>query len=377
MLLKLGEEFWQLAVCEENKYMENVRLGDYIQEYTVRNKKEEDIPVYSVTNTQGFCRDYFGKEVASKNKSTYKIVPKGFFAYNPSRINVGSVDWQRIEDKVLVSPLYNVFSVSEKVYQQYLYYYLKSDKILHYIKEFATGSVRDNLKLSILYEFPICLPEVDRQKEIACLLDKVQEIIQIYKKQLKKLDELVKSRFVEMFGDPIKNEKVWEKVKLGERCDIITGNTPSRADPENYGNFIEWIKSDNINTPYTVITQAQEFLSVKGFQKCRYVEAGSILMTCIAGSINCIGNVAITNRRVAFNQQINAIVPKQDNVLYLYWLMILSKPVIHNTINMALKGILSKKQLSEILFPFPSVNLQNQFAAFVAQVDKSKLFELK
>ena len=68
-----------------------VRLGDYIQEYSARNKAEEDIPVYSVTNTQGFCRDYFGKEVASKDKSTYKIVPRGYFAYNPSRINVGSL----------------------------------------------------------------------------------------------------------------------------------------------------------------------------------------------------------------------------------------------------------------------------------------------
>lgn len=102
-----------------------VRLGDYIQEYTVKNKKEEDIPVYSVTNTQGFCRDYFGKDVASKDRSTYKIVPRGYFAYNPSRINVGSVDWQRHEDRVIVSPLYNVFSVSKELDKQYLYYYLK------------------------------------------------------------------------------------------------------------------------------------------------------------------------------------------------------------------------------------------------------------
>ena len=113
-----------------------VRLGDYIKEYSVRNKNDEDIPVYSVTNTQGFCQDYFGKEVASKDRTTYKIVPKGCFAYNPSRINVGSVDWQRNEDRVIVSPLYNVFSVAPELNQQYLYYYLKSDVTLHFIKEF-------------------------------------------------------------------------------------------------------------------------------------------------------------------------------------------------------------------------------------------------
>ncbi len=184
------------------------------------------------------------------------------------------------------------------------------------------------------------------------------------------------SRFVELFGDPVSNPKDWNIEPLGKRCGIITGNTPPRSEPENYGKYIEWIKSDNINTPFTFITKAQECLSEAGFEKCRFVEAGSILMTCIAGSIDCIGNVAVTDRRVAFNQQINAIVPEQDEVLYLYWLMQLSKPMIHRTINMALKGILSKSQLSEIVFPFPPITLQEQFVAFVEQTDKSKYYSI-
>ena len=182
------------------------RLGDYIREYSVRNKINEDIPVYSVTNSQGFCKDYFGKEVASKDKSTYKIVPKGCFAYNPSRINVGSVDWQRNEERVIVSPLYNVFSVSSDLDNQYLYYFLKSDIALCLIKNIATGSVRDNLKLSMLYEFPINLPNIERQKEIVSTLDKLQSIITHLRTQLEKLDLLVKARFVEMFGDIYTNK---------------------------------------------------------------------------------------------------------------------------------------------------------------------------
>ena len=95
-------------------------------------------------------------------------------------------------------------------------------------------------------------------------------------------------------------------------------------------------------------------------------------MTCIAGSINCIGNVAVTDRRVAFNQQINAIIPKQDDVLYLYWLMQLSKPIIHSSINMALKCILSKGQLSEMAFPFPPSELQNYFSMFANGAESTK-----
>ena len=219
----------------------------------------------------------------------------------------------------------------------------------------------------------IPFPALEEQEKIAQTMNRISRIISDCQQQLQKLDELVKARFVEMFGDPVSNPKDWNVEPLGKRCGIITGNTPPRSDPENYGKYIEWIKSDNINTPFTFITKAQECLSEAGFEKCRFVEAGSILMTCIAGSIDCIGNVAVTDRRVAFNQQINAIVPEQDEVLYLYWLMQLSKPMIHRTINMALKGILSKSQLSEIVFPFPPITLQEQFVAFVEQTDKSKV----
>jgi len=349
------------------------KLGTVITEYSVRNKSKENIPVYSVTNEQGFCTGYFSKEVASKDRTTYKIVPQGYFAYNPSRINVGSVDWQDCEERVIVSPLYVVFGVDKKLDQQYLLHYLKSDIARTYINALATGSVRDNLKFSVLQELPINLRPIDEQRKLASVLDYVDSVIGLRNEELSTLDTLVKSRFVELFGDPVSNPKDWNIEPLGKRCGIITGNTPPRSEPENYGKYIEWIKSDNINTPFTFITKAQECLSEAGFEKCRFVEAGSILMTCIAGSIDCIGNVAVTDRRVAFNQQINAIVPEQDEVLYLYWLMQLSKPMIHRTINMALKGILSKSQLSEIVFPFPPITLQEQFVAFVEQTDKSKL----
>lgn len=178
-----------------------VPLGKFVKEYSVRNKGNEDIPVYSVTNSQGFCTEYFGKEVASQDKTTYKIVPKGYFAYNPSRINVGSVDWQRVEERVIVSPLYNVFSVSDQIDRQYLYYFLRSDIGRQMIKAKASGSVRDNLKLDMLKEMTIPDIPVGEQKFCASVLDELQRLIQLRQKELQKLDELIKARFVELFGD--------------------------------------------------------------------------------------------------------------------------------------------------------------------------------
>lgn len=212
------------------------RLGDYITEYSVRNKMNEDIPVYSVTNTQGFCQDYFGKEVASKDKSTYKIVPRGHFAYNPSRINVGSVDWQRNEDRVIVSPLYNVFSVSPELEPQYLYYYLKSDFALQRIKATARGSVRDNLRLNMLAEFPITIPSIIEQQKVIDILDNVTGLINLYSVQLQKLDELVEVRFIEMFIDSHVAD-AWTRCTISDvSMDMRTGPFGSAL---HHGEFVD------------------------------------------------------------------------------------------------------------------------------------------
>ena len=192
------------------------KLGDFISEYSVKNRCNETIPVYSVTNSQGFCKEYFNKEVASQDKSTYKIVPYGCFAYNPSRINVGSVDWQNKEERVIVSPLYNVFSVSENLNQDFLLYFIKSNGTMGIINTLATGTVRLNLKLSMLKEFPITVPPLSDQQSIVEELNTINELIRLKKEQLDDYDKLSQSIFSEMFGDPIENEKGWEVKKFSE-----------------------------------------------------------------------------------------------------------------------------------------------------------------
>ena len=199
------------------------KLGDFISEYSVKNRCNETIPVYSVTNSQGFCKDYFSKEVASQDKSTYKIVPYGCFAYNPSRINVGSVDWQNKEDRVIVSPLYNVFSVSENLNQDFLLYFLKSNGTMGIINTLATGTVRLNLKLSMLKEFPITVPPLSDQQSIVEELNTINELIRLKKEQLDDYDKLSQSIFSEMFADPIENEKGWEVKKFSEVASFKNG----------------------------------------------------------------------------------------------------------------------------------------------------------
>ena len=95
-------------------------------------------------------------------------------------------------------------------------------------------------------------------------------------------------------------------------------------------------------------------------------------MVCIAGSFQRIGDVALTDREVSFNQQINAIHSDIYNSRFLLELFKITKPILQQEIGMALKGMLSKSRLSSLEYIFPPIELQNQFADFVKQVDKSK-----
>lgn len=344
------------------------RLGDYIREYSIRNKANEDIPVYSVTNSQGFCKDYFGKEVASKNKSTYKIVPKGCFAYNPSRINVGSVDWQRNEERVIVSPLYNVFSVSSDLDNQYLYYFLKSDIALCLIKNIATGSVRDNLKLSMLYEFPINLPNIERQKEIVSTLDTLQSIITHLRTQLEKLDLLVKARFVEMF------ENIENMCTIADACSIITDGT--HQPPKFTTDGIPFLFVSNIATN-EIVYNAEKFISEETYNdlyKRTPIEIGDIILS----TVGSYGHPAIvkTNKKFLFQRHIAYLKPIPTTINSIYLHRAILSDNVQRQIDKRVKGIAQKtlnlSEIRKIVIPAPPLELQTQFANFVKQVDQSK-----
>lgn len=359
-----------------------VKIGDVISEYSVRNKFDENIPVYSVTNEKGFCTGYFSKEVASKDKSTYKIVPRGYFAYNPSRINVGSVDWQKYEDRVIVSPLYVVFGVSDRLDRQYLLHYLKSDMMLSFIKEYATGSVRDNLKLADLGKLPINLRPVEEQRQIATTLDKIDDLIAKRRQQLDKLDELVKSRFIEMFGDLADPACDWPQSKLTEVCadpdDIKCGPFGTQLNKAEYRHEgVALWEIPQINAQFRV--EPTHYLD---FDKAAELDAYSIIPGDIAMSRK--GNVGqcavfpcdympgiIHSDVLRIRVDSGKMVP----IFMMYQLHYSGtvKRQIEQVSSGAIMAGINVTKLKSIMVHLPPLELQEQFADFVTQIDKSKL----
>ena len=356
-----------------------VELGTLIHQAKIVRCGEGDYPVLSMTMHDGlvFQNDKFNKTIASKDRSDYKVVNRNQLVIS-FPIDEGVLAAQRIVDAGIVSPAYGIWDINQElILPEFLEYALRCDRALSYYKAKLRGSTarRRSLPTPTLLAYTVPLPDISEQEHILNVVHKTQKVISGRTEEISLLDNLIKARFVETFGDPNDNPKGYSKKQLKDTCRVITGNTPSRAVSGYYGEHIEWIKTDNIVSGLLNPTTATESLSEKGMAVSRTVESGAILMVCIAGSIASIGRVCVTDRKVSFNQQINAIVPSDYNILFLYVMLQISKEYLVDEINMALKGILSKSKLEEKTFYVPPIELQEQFAAFVEQVDKSKVVE--
>ena len=244
-----------------------------------------------------------------------------------------------------------------KVFIKYLYYFLAKRGF----NDVISGSAQPQITGQGLKNIEIPLPPLTEQKRIAAILDKADSLRRKNQQAIQLADQFLRAVFLDLFGDPVTNPKGWEVKPICNIAIVKTGNTPSRAEPEYYGDYIEWIKSDNINTPHHILTTASEYLSKEGYEVGRKVSEGATLITCIAGSFNCIGNIAFADREVCFNQQINALIPITVKPWFLYALILFSKKKIQAASTNAMKGMVSKGVLEKIEVIFPPEDLQIKF----------------
>jgi len=274
--------------------------------------------------------------------------------------SLGVFEWLERETALLNQHIFKVIPDKSKVNKNYLKYSL--DKALNDMECHLHGATMKHVNRKEFLETKIYLPPLEEQRRIAAILDKADGVRRKRKEAIRLTEELLKSTFLEMFGDPVTNPKGWEIAKLGDFGKILTGNTPPRSVSENYGDEIEWIKSDNITTPEHFLTEAEEKLSAKGKKIARTVPNGSILVTCIAGSRSSIGRAALTDREVAFNQQINAVVPNSDvDPYFLYGQLFVAQHLVQAQSTDSMKGMVNKSKFSSIEFIKPPSQKQQKF----------------
>lgn len=275
--------------------------------------------------------------------------------------------------------VFRLQSDTSQVSPRYLFHFLFSRRGQSELLKDFRGATVGGISRAILDKTLVPLPRtMAEQERIATILDKADAIRRKRREGLKLTDEFLRSTFLDLFGDPVSNSMGWSLETIDKFAEVKTGNTPSRDVPDYYGDHIEWIKSDNINTPSHYLTKAIEGLSEAGLKVGRSAPPGSILITCIAGSPACIGNAALSDRRVAFNQQINALIPHSDiESEFLYANVLFSKPRIQAASTQGMKGMVSKGALEQVRLIKPPSELRQHFVQlFLKVVTASHRLEL-
>ncbi|HEY4964535.1 MAG TPA: restriction endonuclease subunit S [Candidatus Saccharimonadales bacterium] len=321
------------------------------------------------TNDEYISCRFVGDEIAQKLKlkkwpSNTIVFAKSGMSAKKGRIYCLNNESYIVNHLAIISPNPALINPS------FLKYYLYANPPTSLIKDDAYPSI----SLKDIKNIKLTLPSLEQQQNIIETLDQADSLRKKRKESISKLDDYLKSVFLEMFGDPVHNPRQWVKTPLANFGQMITGNTPPRINDENYSpKHIEWVKTNNIKNGELYITEATEFLSEKGLNSARYVMPGALLVACIAGSANSIGRVAMTDRKVSFNQQINAIQPGSNvSPMFLYWLMKLSRKYILSHATSGMKKILTKGAMQKITMIAPPVELQNEFSEIATKAENIK-----
>lgn len=264
-----------------------------------------------------------------------------------------------------------------KLYIPYLYYFMED-----YVKELrkqAIGGVIKYIKLGNLTEVVITVPSIDRQKEIVEVLKKVGNILENYSKKLCQLDVLIKARFVELFGDPIKNPKGWEIVTIG---DVVTEVRYGTSKPAVEGGKYPYLRMNNLTADGHLDLNDLKYIDIPDdeIEKC-VVRKGDILFNR-TNSIELVGKTAVFDLpedmviagyiiRVRLNERILPEVFSQ--YMNLEALKDILRSMAKGAVNQA---NINAQELQSIKVYIPDMGLQKQFIEMKEQVDKSKVITI-
>ena len=241
---------------------EQRKFADFTWDAGKRNKEDLDLEPYAITNEHGFIRqrdahDDFGY-MKDTDRKAYNIVQPNSFAYNPARINVGSIGYYKGVENVIVSSLYEVFQTDNYVNDRFLWHWLKSDEFPRWIEKLQEGSVRLYFYYDKLCECQLYMPSLEEQEKIATFLDDLDHLITLHhrkqnyvlntliyakttlfitkeKKKMPELEKVIEDKLIEqlVFGesqwtyreDLKTEEELWQNFRY-----ILEQNNKARLD---------------------------------------------------------------------------------------------------------------------------------------------------
>lgn len=203
MFPKNGEKVPEIRFEGFTDDWEQRKFSDFTWASGKRNKEDLDLEPYAITNEHGFipqnkAHDEFGY-MKDTDRKAYNIVTPNSFAYNPARINVGSIGYYEGIENVIVSSLYEVFQTADYVDDRFLWHWFKSGEFPKWIERPQEGSVRLYFYYDKLCECQMLMPSVAEQKKIAMSLDNLDHLITLHQDKIEKLHNFKKSMLEKMF----------------------------------------------------------------------------------------------------------------------------------------------------------------------------------
>ena len=199
-----GEKVPEIRFSGFTDDWEQRKFADFTWNAGKRNKEDLDLEPYAITNGHGFIRqrdahDNFGY-MKDTDRKAYNIVQPNSFAYNPARINVGSIGYYKGVENVIVSSLYEVFQTDNHVNDRFLWHWFKSDEFPRWIDKLQEGSVRLYFYYDKLCECQLYMPSLEEQEKIASFLDGLDNLITLHQRELENLQNIKKFMLGKMFA---------------------------------------------------------------------------------------------------------------------------------------------------------------------------------
>ena len=256
--------------------------------------------------------------------------------------------------------------------RSYLAAYLRSDSFVTWAISKTAGAKMPRLSTQELLNKEIPLPSLDMQHRISAVFDKISTLVALRKQQLAKLDELVKARFVEMFGDPATKKAKWATEKLsnlGELNRGVSKHRPRNA-PELLNGPYPLIQTGDVSNATLYITSYNSTYSEVGLAQSRLWKSGTLCITIAAN----IAQTAILKFNACFPDSVVGFIPntKTNSIFVHYWFTFFQKILEEQAPQVAQKNI-NLQILGDLDVIVPPIDLQNQFVTFVENTEKCRL----
>ena len=264
--------------------------------------------------------------------------------------------------------------VDKKVIQiepKYIYFLFRNIQWGQYTNNAVKGKT---LNKKFFSDFQINIPEYIQQTKIASILIRINKILEYKHSLIKAYDALIKSRFVELFGDPVLNEKGWDLTSLESVCQsIYGGGTPSKKIKEYYMGTIPWVTSKDMKSD--IIVDSIEHITQVAIDNSstKIIPPESVLIVIRSGILKHTLPVCINKSRVTINQDLKALVlDERCKAIYLQYLLKALEKDILSGVRAVTADNIEFNSLKKRKIPIPPINIQIKFSQMVNQINKLK-----